>query len=94
MKLRMWDLGQCDATRCSGRKLCKVGVMREIKAGTVFGGILLSPYGKKSVSPDVRRVYIYIYRERERERRSRVAMLGVFSIFAWDGVSRTNKLTP
>ncbi len=57
MKLRMWDLGQCDATRCSGRKLCRVGVMREIKEGTVFGGLLLSPYGKKTVSPDVREGY-------------------------------------
>ncbi len=34
--------------------------MREIKAGTVFGGLLLSPYGKKTVSPDVRK-YINIF---------------------------------
>ncbi len=64
VKLRMWDLGQCDATRCSGRKLCKVGVMREIKAGTVFSGLLLSPYGKKTVSPDVRKnsiTYFFLY---------------------------------
>jgi pre-rRNA-processing protein TSR3 len=48
----MWDFGQCDPKRCSGRKLHRFGLIKELKVGTKSRGIVLTPVGKFSVCPN------------------------------------------
>ena len=47
----MWDLGQCDRKKCSGTKLVRHGVLRELTLGKPFPGLVLTPQGKSTVSP-------------------------------------------
>jgi pre-rRNA-processing protein TSR3 len=49
-KAACWDLGHCDPKRCSGKKLMKLGLMRELHVGQKFQGIVVSPKAKKVVS--------------------------------------------
>lgn len=49
-KAACWDLGHCDAKRCSGKRLMRLGMMRELHVGQKFAGIVVSPKGKKIVS--------------------------------------------
>ncbi|KIW02942.1 uncharacterized protein PV09_05988 [Verruconis gallopava] len=49
-KAACWDLGHCDAKRCSGKRLMRLGLMRELHVGQKFAGVVISPKGKKLVS--------------------------------------------
>ncbi|KAH0538037.1 hypothetical protein FGG08_005349 [Glutinoglossum americanum] len=46
-----WDLGHCDPKRCSGKKLMKLGIMRELSIGQKFSGVVVSPNAKRTLSP-------------------------------------------
>ena len=37
-----WDMGHCDPKRCSGKKLMKLGLMRELHIGQRFPGVIVS----------------------------------------------------
>jgi pre-rRNA-processing protein TSR3 len=51
-KAACWDLGHCDAKRCSGKRLMRLGMMRELHVGQKFAGVVVSPKGRKVVSKD------------------------------------------
>jgi len=50
-KAACWDLGHCDPKRCSGKKLMKLGMMRELHMGQRHAGVIITPNGKQVVSP-------------------------------------------
>ncbi|KAK0611606.1 hypothetical protein B0T14DRAFT_530747 [Immersiella caudata] len=50
-KAACWDLGHCDPKRCSGKKLMKLGLMRELHVGQRHPGVIITPNGKQTVSP-------------------------------------------
>ncbi|CAM9946903.1 unnamed protein product [Discosporangium mesarthrocarpum] len=56
VKLRMWDFEHCDVKRCTGRKLCRQGLVREMDLDAPFWGLVLSPNGESSVSPADREI--------------------------------------
>lgn len=47
----MWDFGQCDSKRCTGRKLARIGYVKSLKVTQKCAGVILSPTGQRAVSP-------------------------------------------
>lgn len=56
VKLAMWDFDHCDPKRCSGKKLERLGYIRNMRVGQKFQGIVVSPNGKGVVCPDDREI--------------------------------------
>jgi pre-rRNA-processing protein TSR3 len=50
----MWDFGQCDSKRCSGKKLSRLRLLKELKMQQHWAGLVLSPTGERAVSPSDR----------------------------------------
>ncbi|KAL2176716.1 uncharacterized protein P884DRAFT_260799 [Thermothelomyces heterothallicus CBS 202.75] len=50
-KAACWDLGHCDPKRCSGKRLMKLGLMRELHLGQRHSGVVITPNGKRTLSP-------------------------------------------
>lgn len=50
-KAACWDLGHCDAKRCSGKRLMRLGLMRELHVGQKHAGVVVSPNAKILCSP-------------------------------------------
>lgn len=50
-KAAAWDLNHCDAKRCSGKRLMRLGLMRELHVGQKHPGIVISPKAKTILSP-------------------------------------------
>ena len=50
INLAMWDFEQCDAKRCTGKKLERMGMLKSLPLSASFKGIVLSPTGQKAVS--------------------------------------------
>ena len=48
--IAMWDLEQCDPKKCSGRKLSRFGMIKILKLGQRFNGIILSPIATQCFS--------------------------------------------
>ncbi|KAK6198130.1 uncharacterized protein RJT21DRAFT_54879 [Scheffersomyces amazonensis] len=51
-KLAMWDFDHCDPKRCSGKKLERLGLIKNLRVGQKFAGIIVSPNGKSIVCPN------------------------------------------
>lgn len=51
-KLAMWDFDHCDPKRCSGKKLERLGLIKNLRVGQKFQGIVVSPTGKSIVCPN------------------------------------------
>ena len=50
-KAACWDLGHCDPKRCSGKKLIRLGMMRDLHLGQRHNGVIITPNGRVVVSP-------------------------------------------
>lgn len=55
-KAAAWDLNHCDAKRCSGKKLMRLGLMRELHVGQKHQGVVVSPKAKSIISPADREI--------------------------------------
>ncbi|EZG61986.1 putative ribosome biogenesis protein [Gregarina niphandrodes] len=49
-RLYMWDFGQCDARRCSGRKLKRHGKVKELRRSQPFRGVILAAQATRTLS--------------------------------------------
>lgn len=51
-KLAMWDFDHCDPKRCSGKKLERLGLIKSLRVGQKFQGVIVTPNGKSVVCPN------------------------------------------
>ena len=58
LDLAMWDFAQCDPRRCTGRKLIRMRLCRELRTRSAFSGIVLSPNATACVSPKDRDIVV------------------------------------
>ncbi|KAF9456406.1 hypothetical protein BDZ94DRAFT_396195 [Collybia nuda] len=54
----MWDFDHCDPRRCSGKKLSRLGLIKELKVGSRFRGIVVSPKGTQIINPSDREIIL------------------------------------
>ncbi|XP_050390083.1 18S rRNA aminocarboxypropyltransferase isoform X2 [Patella vulgata] len=52
----MWDFEHCDPKKCTGRKLIRLGYVRNLKTNKRFNGLILTPVGTKCLSPEDREI--------------------------------------
>ncbi|KZT54861.1 DUF367-domain-containing protein [Calocera cornea HHB12733] len=50
----MWDFDHCDPKRCSGKKLARLGLIKDMRVGQRFRGVVVTPKGTSVVSPSDR----------------------------------------
>lgn len=50
-KAACWDLNHCDPKRCSGKRLVRLGLMRDLHVGQRHNGVVITPNGKHTLSP-------------------------------------------
>lgn len=50
----MWDFNHCDPKKCSGRKLSRLGLIKTLRLGQRFNGIILSPIASTCIGPQDR----------------------------------------
>ncbi|KAN0060390.1 ribosome biogenesis protein tsr3 [Thecaphora frezii] len=51
MPVAMWDFNHCDPKRCSGKKLSRLGLIKELRVGQKFRGVVLTPNATQTLSP-------------------------------------------
>lgn len=51
LNIAMWDVNQCDSKKCSGRKLQRHGLIKSLRLGQQFKGLVLHPLGTMTISP-------------------------------------------
>lgn len=47
----MWDFDHCDPRRCSGKRLARQHLITELRIGSRFRGVVLSPNATQALSP-------------------------------------------
>lgn len=58
--LAMWDFGQCDSKRCTGRKLARLNCLKDLRTSQKFPGLIITPVGKYIVSPEDRPIVAHM----------------------------------